>query len=219
MSKDIPGDAVGSLTSHVMWTKPIQSGGVVGGNNFEIQGDTYFEGSAYSQRYTNPIIVNGHLYYNPPLSFLGSNVGPTTCVDLRTGEVIWQRSDVPAISFAMIWDLQNGNQHGVWPALLCTANFARVFDADTGDQLFNVTGVPTGTTVQGPNGEQLRYVISNQWQPLNSKLELSFMELNSNVGRNILPPRNNTIRQLTITRTTQPAEAPYQHLRAQHQHH
>jgi outer membrane protein assembly factor BamB len=156
-----PGDAVGSLTSHIMWTKPIQSGGVVGGSNFVIEGDTYFEGSAYSQRYTNPIIVNGHLYYNPPLSFLGSNSGPTTCLDLRTGEVVWQRSDVPAISFAMIWDLQNGNQHGVWPALLCTANFARVFDADTGEQLFNVTGVPSGTIVMGPVGEQLRYVISN----------------------------------------------------------
>ena len=156
-----PGDAVGSQTSHIMWTKPIQSGGVVGGNNFEIQGDTYFEGSAYSQRYTNPIIVNGHLYYNPPLSFRGSNAGPTTCVDLRTGELVWQRADVPAISFAFIWDLQNGNQHGVYPAMLATANFARVFDADTGDQLFNVTGVPTGTIVQGPNGEQLRYVITN----------------------------------------------------------
>ncbi len=168
-----PGDAVGSLTSHVMWTKPIQSGGVVGGNNFEIQGDTYFEGSAYSQRYTNPIIVNGHIYYNPPLSFLGSNVGPTTCVDLRTGEVVWQRSDVPAISFAIIWDLQDGNQHGVWPALLCTANFARVFDADTGEQLFNVTGVPTGTTVQGPNGEQLRYVITNQGTTANPNYNLA----------------------------------------------
>ena len=156
-----PGDAVGSLTSHVMWTKPIQSGGVVGGDNFIIQGDTYFEGSAYSQRYTNPIIVNGHLYYNPPLSFRGSNAGPTTCVDLRTGKVIWQRSDVPVINFAFIWDLQNGNQHGVYPAILCTNNFARCFDADTGDQLFNVSGVPSGTIVQGPQGEQLRYVITN----------------------------------------------------------
>jgi hypothetical protein len=156
-----PGDAVGSQTSHVMWTKSIQSGGVVGGNNFPIQGDTYFEGSAYSQRYTNPIIVNGHLYYNPPLSFLGSNAGPTTCVDLVTGKVIWSRSDVPVINFAYIYDLQDPNQHGVWPALLCTSNFARVFDADTGDQLFNVTGVPTGTIVQGPQGEQLRYVLSS----------------------------------------------------------
>jgi hypothetical protein len=156
-----PGDAVGSQTSHIMWTKPIQSGGVVGGNNFPIQGDTYFEGSAYSQRYTNPIIVNGHLYYNPPENFLGSNSGPTTNVDLRTGQVIWSRTDVPAISFAYIYDLQDPNQHGVWPALLCTANFARVFDADTGDQLFNVTSPPSGTIVQGPQGEQLRYVLSS----------------------------------------------------------
>jgi hypothetical protein len=168
-----PGDAVGSLTSHIMWTKSIQSGGVVGGDNFEIQGDTYFEGSAYSQRYTNPIIVNGHLYYNPPLSFRGSNAGPTTCLDLRTGQVIWQRADVPVINFAMIWDLQNGNQHGVYPALLCTNNFARVFDADTGDALFNVTGVPTGTTVQGPNGEQLRYVITNQGTTANPNYNLA----------------------------------------------
>jgi len=156
-----PGDAVGPLTSHIMWTKSIQSGGVVGGNNFPVQGDTYFEGSAYSQRYTNPIIVNGRLYYNPPLNFRGSNAGPTTCVDLRTGQVIWQRSDVPAINFAYIYDLQDPNQHGVWPALLCTNNFARVFDADTGEQLFNVSGVPSGTIVQGPQGEQLRYVLTN----------------------------------------------------------
>ena len=168
-----PGDAVGSLTSHIMWTKSIQSGGVVGGNNFLTQGDTYFEGSAYSQRYTNPIIVNGHLYYNPPLSFRGSTAGPTTCVDLVTGEVIWQRSDVPVINFAIIWDLQNGNQHGVWPALLCTNNFARVFDADTGDQLFNVTGVPSGTIVQGPQGEQLRYVITNQGTTSNPNYNLA----------------------------------------------
>ena len=73
----------------------------------------------------------------------------------------------------MIWDLQDGNQHGVWPALLCTANFARVFDADTGDQLFNVTGVPTGTIVQGPNGEQLRYVITNQGNTTNPNYNLA----------------------------------------------
>ena len=27
-----PGDAIGSQTSHVMWTKPIQDGGIVGGD-------------------------------------------------------------------------------------------------------------------------------------------------------------------------------------------
>jgi len=36
----------------------------------------------------------------------------------------------------------------------------RAFDAYTGDPLFNVTGVPTGTAVVGSNGEQLKLI----WQ-------------------------------------------------------
>ena len=38
-----PGDAIGSQTSHIMWTKPRQSGGVVGGGNFAIAAQTYFD--------------------------------------------------------------------------------------------------------------------------------------------------------------------------------
>jgi len=163
-----PGDAVGPLTSHVMWTKSVQSGGVVGGNNLAIQGDTWFEGSAYNQRFTNPIIVNGKLYYTEPRSFnvgfFTGPTGPTDCIDLQTGKILWSRTDVPVLSFAYIYDVQDPNQHGVYPALLFTSNFARAFDADTGDPQFNVTGVPSATayTMQnGPNGEQLRYRIFN----------------------------------------------------------
>jgi outer membrane protein assembly factor BamB len=155
-----PGDAVGSQTSHVMWTKLNQPGGVVGGNNFEIPGNTYFEGTAYRQRFTNPIIVYGRIYYTEPLSFEGGN-GPTVCVDLRTGEVIWSRTDVPALSFAYVWDMENPNFHGVYPAILFTSNFGHAFDADTGEPLFDVTGVPSGTTVLGPNAEHLRYSFFN----------------------------------------------------------
>ena len=165
-----PGDAIGPQTAHVMWTKPLQSGGVAGGNNFAIQGNTYFEGSAYNQRFANPIVLNGKLYYTEPLSFTGAPnsgfggsgpYGPTDCVDLRTGQIIWSRSDVPPLSFGYIYDLEDPNQHGVYPAILFTANFARAFDADTGAPLFNVTGVPTGTAVLGPQGEHLRYVLAN----------------------------------------------------------
>lgn len=60
--KYIP-DAVGPLTSHVMWTKALQSGGVVGGDNLEIQGDTYFEGTSRLTRFRNPIILCGKLYF------------------------------------------------------------------------------------------------------------------------------------------------------------
>lgn len=156
-----PGDAIGPVTSHVMWTKPLESGGVVGGNTFEIQGNTYFEGSAYNARVQNPIIINGKLYYNEPRSFTGGQVGPLVCVDLRTGKLLWSRFDIPTLSFGYIFDQEDPNQHGVYPPILATANFARLFDAETGDALFNVTGVPTGMVASGPRGEQLRYVITN----------------------------------------------------------
>jgi len=155
------GDLVGSLTGHVMWTKPLDMGGIVGGNQTAIAGDSYFEGSAYNQRYTNPIIVNGFLYYTEPISFSGvpgslggGAYGPTDCVNLQTGQVVWSRSDVPALSFAYIYDVQDGNQHGVYPPILFTSSW-RAFDAYTGDPMFNVTNVPSGTTILGPNGEQL----------------------------------------------------------------
>ena len=155
-------DAVGSLTAHIMWTKPLQEGGTVGGNQYPAaQGVGYFEGSAYNNRYTNPIILDGYLYYTAPVAYTGSNSGTTYCVDLRTGQTIWTSNIIPALSFGYIYNLWNYNQHGTFPPILFTANFAQAFDGFTGDPLFNVTGVPTGTSSQGPNGEQLRYVFAN----------------------------------------------------------
>ncbi|MCW3998705.1 MAG: hypothetical protein NWE93_00515 [Candidatus Bathyarchaeota archaeon] len=159
-----PGDAVGSLTSHVMWTKPLQEGGVVGGDRFETAGDTYFEGSAYNNRYTNPIIMYGRLFYREPVSFTGVSSGDSVCVDLRTGEEIWRRSDLPAIACGYTFDVQSPNQHGVYPAWLCTSasNFGNVYDMWTGKNLFNVSGSPSGFSVLGPQGELLKYnVFSN----------------------------------------------------------
>jgi hypothetical protein len=172
-------DAVGPLTGHVMWTKPLDMGGVVGGNETVIQGDTYAEGSAYADRYSNPIIIDGYLYYTEPRSlagvpgfFGGAGYGPTDCVDLLTGKLVWSRKDVPALSFGYVYDVQDPNQHGVYPPLLVAVIgggfFAaaapvewRAFDAYTGDPLFNITNVPPGTTVPGPNGEHLIISIVN----------------------------------------------------------
>jgi len=178
--QSFPGDAVGPLTGHIMWTKPLQSGGVVGGNNTVIQGDTYFEGSAYNQRFTNPIILDGKLYYTEPISFAGvpgglaanGIQGPTDCVDLQTGQVLWSRTDVPALSFGYIYDVQDPNQHGVYPPILFSVvggNFLyasatstwKAYDGDTGDYMFTVTDVPGGTTMLGPNGEHLILALHN----------------------------------------------------------
>ena len=177
------GDAVGPLTSHVMWTKPLQFGGIVSGNPFVeggstpgnggVQGAQYFEGTAYLPRFSNPIIINGYLYYTETVSFTGPSSGPTDCVDLRTGQVLWSRTDVPALSFGYIYNLWNGEQHGTFSPILFTSNFGMAFDAYTGDQLFNITGVPSGTTVAGPSGEQLRYVFVNAGTALNPQWYLA----------------------------------------------
>jgi len=184
-----PGDAIGPLTSHVMWTKPIQSGGVVGGNNFAIQGDTYFEGSAYINRFTNPIIVDGMLFYQAPLNYNSEAGSPpqisgTFCVNLQTGQQIWESNAVPAgqLSFGYIYDAQDINNKGVVQPILFTSDantlnfysppivsafghpfgtsFWEAFDAFTGNWLFNVTNVPGNglPETMGPNGEHIRYI-------------------------------------------------------------
>jgi hypothetical protein len=196
-------DAVGPQTSHIMWTKPLQFGGVVGGNQYfeggsypsgAALGVAYYEGSSYQPRFTNPIIINGYLFYTDVISFtgsagfFGSASGPTNCVDLRTGQVLWSRTDVPSLSFGYIFNLWNPDQHGVFPPILVAVNPItgnwQLYDAYTGGSLFNVTSIPSSTSmmvliptspvsfvsfpntvassnIAGPNGEQLRYVIAN----------------------------------------------------------
>jgi hypothetical protein len=162
-------DAVGPLTSHVMWTKELQSGGVVGGDSFEIHGDTYFEGTSRLIRFRNPIILDGKLYYTEPVSYLATS-GPTNCVDLHTGEILWSRSDVPTLSFGQIFKVKTIDNIGVLQPLLIAAGGRGsvvpsggwwVYDAYTGNKLFNVTNIPSGTTAMGANGEHLIYVMKN----------------------------------------------------------
>ena len=49
--------------------------------------------------------------------------------------------DVPPLSFGYIYNLWNGDQHGIFPPILFTSNFARAFDAYTGEPMFNVTNM------------------------------------------------------------------------------
>ncbi len=164
-------DGVGSLTSHVMWTQPLEMGGIVGGQfgvsaqqnsifDTNSLGVGYFEGSAYEQRFVNPIIVDGYLYFTEPVGFTQPSGGATVCENLQTGQVVWSSTQIPSLSFAYIYNLWDPDEHGVFPPILFTANFARAFNAFNGQAMFNVTGVPSGTAIVGPEGEQLKYVLA-----------------------------------------------------------
>ena len=155
--------AVGSQSAHIMWTRPLQTGGVVGDNDLLVPGDTYFEGTAYRNRFNNPIIMAGKLFYKEPLNYAGSADGPTVCIDLRTGKLLWSRTDVPNPSFGYIYSFQSMDFHGVMQPVLVQSSSGmwRGFDADTGNWLFNVTNVPSGAKAEGIQGEYLQYIINN----------------------------------------------------------
>ena len=154
-------DGSAPSSPHIMWTKPIQDGGVVGGNNVGVDGNTFYQGGSYNHRFANPIIMYGRIYYNEPLGISGT-AGNAVCVDLRTGQEVWRRSDLPNLSFGYYYDADTPNQHGVfYEGILFSNNFAQAFDARTGNALFNVSSVPSGASSLGLHGEILRYNIAN----------------------------------------------------------
>ena len=166
-------DGVGPLTSHIMWTTPEQFGGEVGGNLFTNDHSVgYFEGSSYAPRFLDPIIIDGYLYYTVVASFTGSPImggsatGPTICVNLKTGQQLWSKQNIPQLTFGYTYDVYDPDQHGVFPPIIVAKVTYPVsqwefFDGFTGDSLFNVTGIPSGNMQWGPSGEYLQYVWSN----------------------------------------------------------
>jgi len=148
-------------SAHIMWSKPLQSGGVVGGTNTGVNGMTYYTGLSYEIRFTTTIIINGKLYYALPKSNSASGNGYVS-VDLRTGEQLyWQNMTMP--SFGSLEWYDSPNQHGVIPNgyLWQTSGTTYLaYDPIDGNWLFNVTNVPSGTRAYGPKGEILIYTLN-----------------------------------------------------------
>jgi len=165
-------DGIAPNSPHIMWTKPLLFGGVVGGTNIGGNGMTFYDGSQYESQFQNVIIMYGRLYYPLPLSHASSG-GGYVCVDLRTGEQLWYQNftavGLSNPSFGQFYDYESMNQHGVIQnGYLWTSNFGNAIDPMTGLRLFNMTGVPSGTEVYGPSGEIVRYVlnVAGKWLAL-----------------------------------------------------
>jgi outer membrane protein assembly factor BamB len=152
-------------SAHVMWAKPLQDGGVVGGSNTGVFGATYYTGLSYEGKFTNPIIMYGRLYYPLPRSNDPTGNG-YACVDLRTGEEIFIKNATKPWYGQLYW-YDSMNQHGVisngylWTSEGTTWS---AYDPSNGNWLFNETNVPAnvatsplvgtlgGKIVYGPDG-------------------------------------------------------------------
>jgi len=163
-------DGTGPTTPHIMWTMPIEFGGVVGGTGTGVNGATYYSGGSYEGRFATSIIMNGFLYFKMPKSNNAATSGsgavgsdnPYVCVDLRTGEIKWQNTAISPSFGSLEW-FDSPNQHGVIPSgyLWQTSGSTwMAYSGFDGNWLFNITDVPSGKDVTSSAGELTRYVLN-----------------------------------------------------------
>jgi outer membrane protein assembly factor BamB len=164
-------DGTAPNTGHIMWTLPIEFGGVAGGSNTAIPGATYYSGSSYEGRFANTIIMNGYLYTKLPQSDAATaggagntytNAGPYVCIDLRTGQTIWQNPTLNP-TWGQLLYFSNPNQAGVLPSGYLWQASGRTwicYSGFDGSWLFNITDVPSGTMVYDSSGNLDLYVLN-----------------------------------------------------------
>jgi outer membrane protein assembly factor BamB len=188
-SYGIPGafqpDGDGPESPHVMWTRPIQWGGVVGGNSTGIPGESFYQGGSYNIRFNNPIIMHGVLYFQLPYGNSGTG-GNYVAWDLQTGEELWSINTtqpnglnlVP--TFGYLPTMDQPNQHGILPNGLLIAQYSlggfyfpgfgffggtptwAGYDPMTGVlTTMNITDIPGGVSIPGPSGEYLKLILTN----------------------------------------------------------
>jgi hypothetical protein len=149
---------------HILWTKPLTMGGLVGGSLGLVgSGGTsvaFENGDAYEGKWSSRLILAGRLYY---VSGAYDRPTVTYCVDLRTGEELWSKVFLAnaTISSGQMYYFQSFNYQGTFAYLWVTSGTNwTAFDAFTGEQRWMMTSVPSGTNLYGDRGEIYRYSVS-----------------------------------------------------------
>ncbi len=177
-------DGTAPNSAHILWTRPTEDNGIVGGTNDGRTGtgNSFNAGSQYQPRNLNPIIMYGRLYYCPNVFYTGMG-DFMDCVDLKTGQLIYEVNTTALVGtkfslnayttstnpsnswFGYYYSQDDPNQHGIVnPGWLFTPNYGRSLQPERGIPQLTITSVPQVTTsveIQGPAGENLRYILSN----------------------------------------------------------
>ena len=151
-------------SAHIVWTKPIAIGGVMGGDfgGSEMYSN-YYSTSQYEPKLTPPIIINGILYYN---NYPGSSTSLMgwSAVNLRTGETLWTQNYTAPLIMGQVLNYITPNQYGglayLWGRSGSTYS---MYDAMTGNWILNIINAPGSGVVfqQDPTGDLIGYYINN----------------------------------------------------------
>lgn len=118
-------DGTAPNSGHILWTRPMEFGGIVGGSNTVVPGASYYSGSSYQPRFYNSIIMNGILYWKQPFGGAATTVtingvvygGAYVAVDLRTGQTIWTNNNATYNpTWGQLYNQVDPNQSGIIPS-------------------------------------------------------------------------------------------------------
>ena len=173
-------------TSHIMWTRPVAFGGVLGG---QYGGTTtygnYYSTEQYEHKY-EALVINGFLYYT---EFPGSSSNPTAnvCVNLYTGQTVWtddannygggtatQSALLPSglvtpFYYGQVLDYVSPNQYGglayLWtqgtPAgINSTGTTWNMFDAMSGKYILSIINGTTMSMTFDKGGDLIGYYVN-----------------------------------------------------------
>ena len=177
MSAAVPGANINDnvqppTTAHILWTKPINFGGVGGlASAIPSGGDNYYTYLSYEGMFNPPIIMNGRLYYNTP----NPPEYGWVAVDLRTGKQLWynngtqdplaignsmlgfgfDKQNYPQLSFGQELDYESPNQHGLisylWSSYTAKngSSVWAMYDPMSGNWIMDIVGVPASSAFFG----------------------------------------------------------------------
>ncbi|MFB3888768.1 MAG: PQQ-binding-like beta-propeller repeat protein [Candidatus Bathyarchaeia archaeon] len=173
---------------HVVWTKELALGGMIGG---EFEDASFYNGLTYEAKLTPPIVMDGKLYYRMYPSDFGYYQGVAgawpgaICVDLRTGTELWRNPDMN-LDAGQIYNFVSGNQMGgipylwdmssfgpfalfaVGPSIMARPNTWHLYDANTGALIANFTNAAASAfaapavAVYGSDGAMYVYVLNGR---------------------------------------------------------
>jgi len=156
-------------TAHILWTKPVAFGGIIGGEYGYSETANYYSTSQYEPKFA-PIIMQGILYYT---LYPGSSTHPEgwNAVDLHTREVIWTKAIYDEVLYCgQILNMITPNQYGALAYLwsiptaaagyMAAGQYMSMYDAMTGNFILKIQNTQRMTLVPDDNGDLIGYYIN-----------------------------------------------------------
>ncbi len=157
-------------TAHLLWTKPVAFGGIIGGEFGGSETGNYYSTSQYEPKFA-PIIMQGILYYS---LYPGSSTYPQgwTAVDLHTGETIWTKNiNTEVLKCGQILQMITPNQYGalayLWTIPVAAAGYQAagqymsMYDAMTGNYILTIKNTPSMQLIEDERGNLIGYYVNS----------------------------------------------------------